>query len=38
METGAELEVENKYIMSPKDLCTIDFIDKLIEAGGVCSR
>ena len=33
METGAELEVENKYIMSPKDLCTIDFIDKLIEAG-----
>jgi len=33
METGAELVVENKYIMSPKDLCTIDFIDKLIEAG-----
>lgn len=33
METGAELAIENKYIMSPKDLCTIDFIDKLIEAG-----
>ena len=29
METGAELEVENKNIMSPKDLCSIDFIDKL---------
>lgn len=32
-ETGDQLDVENKYIMSPKDLCTIDFIDKLIEAG-----
>lgn len=33
IETGAELEVDNKYIMSPKDLCTIDFLDKIIEAG-----
>jgi len=32
-ETGDELRVENKYIMSPKDLCTIGFIDKLLEAG-----
>ncbi len=32
-ETGAELVVDNKYIMSPKDLTTIDFLDKLIEAG-----
>ncbi|HIJ11586.1 TPA: U32 family peptidase [Candidatus Woesearchaeota archaeon] len=32
-ETGDELRVENKYIMSPKDLCTIGFIDKLIDAG-----
>ncbi|MBI5001877.1 U32 family peptidase [Candidatus Woesearchaeota archaeon] len=32
-ETGEELVVDNKYIMSPKDLCTIGFIDKLIEAG-----
>ncbi|MFA6023339.1 MAG: peptidase U32 family protein [Candidatus Pacearchaeota archaeon] len=32
-ETGDELRVENKYIMSPKDLCTIGFIDKLIESG-----
>ncbi|MDE7133764.1 MAG: U32 family peptidase [Rikenellaceae bacterium] len=33
METGYELEVDNKYIMSPKDLCTIEFIDKMIESG-----
>lgn len=32
-DTGAELVVENEYIMSPKDLCTIDFLDKLIDAG-----
>ncbi|MEG1648376.1 MAG: peptidase U32 family protein [Rikenellaceae bacterium] len=32
-ETGAELTIENKYIMSPKDLCTIDFLDQMIEAG-----
>ncbi len=33
METGEELQVENHYIMSPKDLCTIDFLDKFIDAG-----
>jgi putative protease len=32
-ETGAELAVENEYIMSPKDLCTIGFLDRLIGAG-----
>ncbi|MFI3262917.1 MAG: peptidase U32 family protein [Rikenellaceae bacterium] len=32
-ETGAELLVDNKYIMSPKDLCTIDFIDKMLDSG-----
>ena len=32
-ETGDELVVDNKYIMSPSDLCTIGFIDKLIDAG-----
>lgn len=32
-ETGAELHIDNKYIMSPKDLCTIDFIDKMMDAG-----
>ena len=33
LETGAQLHVDNKYIMSPKDLCTIEFIDKMINAG-----
>ncbi len=32
-ETDIELEVDNKYIMSPKDLKTIRFIDKLVDAG-----
>jgi len=31
--TGNELLVDNKYIMSPKDLCTIEFMDKMIDAG-----
>ena len=32
-DTGYELEVDNEYIMSAKDLCTIDFLDKIIESG-----
>ena len=32
-ESGNQLEISNEYIMSPKDLCTIGFIDKLLEAG-----
>ena len=32
-ETGNEIEVDNKYLMSPKDLKTIRFIDKLMNAG-----
>jgi putative protease len=32
-ESGYELEIDNEYIMSPKDLCTIGFTDKMIEAG-----
>jgi putative protease len=32
-EDGVELEVDNEYIMSAKDLCTIDFIDKILDAG-----
>lgn len=32
-ESGYQLEIDNKYIMSPKDLCTIGFLDRLIEAG-----
>ena len=33
IETGTELQVDNKYIMSPKDLKTIRFIDRMMEAG-----
>ncbi|MDP3990650.1 MAG: U32 family peptidase [archaeon] len=32
-ETGDELKIDNKYIMSPKDLCTIGFIDKILDTG-----
>lgn len=32
-ESDLELEVDGKYIMSPKDLCTIGFLDKIIKAG-----
>ena len=33
LETGYKLDIDNKYIMSPKDLCTIEFMDKIIDAG-----
>ena len=33
LETGNRLVVDNKYIMSPKDLCTIEFMDKIIASG-----
>ena len=32
-ETGTQLEIDNKYVMSPKDLKTVRFIDKLMKAG-----
>ncbi len=32
-ETGFEMELDNEYIMSPKDLCTIDFLDQVSDAG-----
>ena len=32
-DDGNELEIDNKYIMSPKDLCTIEFMDRIIDAG-----
>lgn len=32
-ETGQELEIDNEYIMSAKDLCTIDLIDQMIDTG-----
>ena len=33
LESDTELVVDNQYIMSPKDLCTIDFLDKIVKAG-----
>ncbi|MCF6366922.1 MAG: U32 family peptidase [Bacteroidales bacterium] len=32
-ETGFELEIDNEYIMSPKDLMTINFMNKILDAG-----
>jgi putative protease len=32
-ETNREIEIDNDYIMSPKDLCTIHFLNKLLDAG-----
>mgnify|MGYP006290314369 CR=1 FL=1 len=32
-DTGQELEIDNENIMSPKDLCTIHFINKILDAG-----
>jgi putative protease len=33
LEDGHELEIDNEYIMSPKDLCTVDFMDQLLDTG-----
>ena len=33
LETGDKLAVENKYIMSPKDLKTIHFLDRMVDSG-----
>lgn len=32
-ETGDQIDVENKYLMSPKDLKTVHFINKMVDAG-----
>jgi putative protease len=32
-DEGVELTLDNEYIMSPKDLCTIDFLDQILDAG-----
>ena len=32
-ETGFEIELDNEYMMSPKDLCTIGFLDEITDAG-----
>lgn len=33
VETGAQLAAEGQYLLSPKDLCTIDFLDRFVGAG-----
>ena len=33
LEDGHELEIDNEYIMSPKDLCTLDFLDQVVDTG-----
>ena len=33
IEDGHELEIDNEYIMSPKDLCTLNFVDQVIDTG-----
>ncbi|MDO5486965.1 MAG: peptidase U32 family protein [Rikenellaceae bacterium] len=33
MQSGRQLTVDGRYILSPKDLCTIDFLDRFIAAG-----
>ena len=33
MQTGRELAIDGRYVLSPKDLCTVDFLDKFIDAG-----
>jgi putative protease len=33
VETGDELEIQNRFVMSPKDLCTLQHVDKLAAAG-----
>lgn len=33
IEDGHELEIDNEYIMSAQDLCTIDFLDQVLDAG-----
>lgn len=32
-DTGQELVIDNEYILSPKDLCTLDILDKIAQAG-----
>ncbi len=32
-ETGFEIELDNEYMMSPKDLCTINFLDQIVDTG-----
>ncbi|GLB48090.1 collagenase [Neptunitalea sp. Y10] len=34
-ESGFEIEIDNEYMMSPKDLCTLDILDQVIDAGAM---
>jgi len=38
VEEGKELELGEDYVMSPKDLCTLDFIEKIIDVGVDCLK
>jgi putative protease len=38
IDGGQELELGEDYVLSPKDLCTIDFIEKIIDAGIDCFK
>lgn len=33
VETGQRLVIDNDYVMSPEDICTIDFLDQMVQAG-----
>jgi len=33
IDTGKELVIDNQYVMSAADICTIDFLDELLDAG-----
>jgi len=32
-ETGTEFEIDNRYVMSPRDLCTLEFFDRILASG-----
>ncbi|MDD7750090.1 MAG: U32 family peptidase, partial [bacterium] len=32
-ETGTEFNIDNRYVMSPRDLCTLEFFDRILESG-----
>jgi U32 family peptidase len=38
IETGDELKVDNKFILSPKDLCSLPFLEKIIKTGICCLK
>ncbi len=38
VEEGKELELGENYVLSPNDLCTIDFIEKILDTGADCLK